>query len=192
AGQRDRYRVIDGYKRIEVLEQLGRDTVEAVVWEMSETNVLVLDRSMRLSEPETALEQGWLLSELEQRGGYNRDDLARRFDRSISWVSRWLALVELPPDAVQQKVCTGEIPAHVAMKYLAPVARIRLDDCQRMANAFAAHRLNSRQAGQLYAAWRDSRPAVRRRILNEPQLFLKAQHSGQPPPSVPETPETIE
>src|ERR1700730_10961992 len=31
-GQADRYVVIDGYKRIVALEQLGRDTVEAVVW----------------------------------------------------------------------------------------------------------------------------------------------------------------
>jgi ParB family chromosome partitioning protein len=35
-GQADRYVVIDGYKRIVALEQLGRDTVEAVVWPMSE------------------------------------------------------------------------------------------------------------------------------------------------------------
>ena len=45
----DRYQVIDGYKRIAALEQLGRDTVEAVVWDMSESDALVLDRSMRLS-----------------------------------------------------------------------------------------------------------------------------------------------
>ena len=31
-----RYIVIDGYKRIAALKQLGRDTVEAVVWPMSE------------------------------------------------------------------------------------------------------------------------------------------------------------
>src|SRR6266540_2072607 len=66
----DRYLVIDGYKRVAALEQLGRDTVEAVVWEMSEADALVLDRSMRFSEQETALEQGWLLQELEQRFGY--------------------------------------------------------------------------------------------------------------------------
>ena len=34
-GQPDRYVVIDGYKRIAALEQLGRDTVEAVAWPMS-------------------------------------------------------------------------------------------------------------------------------------------------------------
>ena len=76
--QPDRYRVIDGYKRMVALQQLGRDTVEATVWEMSEAEALVLDRSMRFSEAETALEQGWLLSELEQRFGYTLEDLARR------------------------------------------------------------------------------------------------------------------
>jgi ParB family transcriptional regulator, chromosome partitioning protein len=33
-GEADRYVVIDGYKRIAALEQLGRDTVEGVVWPM--------------------------------------------------------------------------------------------------------------------------------------------------------------
>src|SRR6202163_3955139 len=63
--QLHRYLVIDGYKRVAALQQLGRDTVEATVWEMSEAEALVLDRSMRFSETETAIEQGWLLAELE-------------------------------------------------------------------------------------------------------------------------------
>src|SRR5439155_21171837 len=94
-GQRDRYIVIDGNKRIEALAQLGQDTVEAVVWPMSEAAAVLLDRSLRLSEHETALEVGWLLAELEQRFGYGLDELARRFDRSVSWVSRRLALAEV-------------------------------------------------------------------------------------------------
>ena len=39
-GQADRYLVIDGYKRLAALQQLGRDTVEAVVWPMSEAEAL--------------------------------------------------------------------------------------------------------------------------------------------------------
>lgn len=68
--QPNRYVVIDGYKRIAALEQLGRDTVEAVVWPLSEAGAVLLDRSLRFSEQETALEVGWLLAELEQRFGY--------------------------------------------------------------------------------------------------------------------------
>ena len=145
----------------------------------------MLDRSLRWSEHETALEQGWLLAELEQRFGYRLEELARRFDRSVSWVSRRLALVELLPETVQQQVRAGEISAHVAMKYLVPVARVSLEDCRRMAEAFAQHRFSSRQAGQLYAAWREASPQIRQRILEEPQLFLKAQRQAEPQPRPP-------
>ena len=106
-GQADRYVVIDGYKRIVALEQLGRDTVGAVVWPMSEAAAVLLDRSLRLSEHETALEVGWLLAELERRFNYGLDELARRFDRSVSWVSRRLALVEVLPESIQQQVREG-------------------------------------------------------------------------------------
>jgi ParB/RepB/Spo0J family partition protein len=179
--QTGRYRVIDGHKRIAALRQLGRDTVAATVWEMSEAEALVLDRSMRMSEKETAVEQGWLLAELEQRFGYTIEDLARRFDRSASWVSRRLALVELLPGGVQQKVRDGSISAHVAMKCLVPIAHVSLDDCGRMAAAFATHRFTTRQATQIYSAWRDAPQSIRPRILEEPRLFLKTQQGATPP-----------
>jgi ParB-like chromosome segregation protein Spo0J len=66
---RERYLVIDGHKRVAALEQLGRDTVEATVWAMSEAEALLLSRSLRFSPQESALEQGWLLAEMEQRFG---------------------------------------------------------------------------------------------------------------------------
>jgi ParB family chromosome partitioning protein len=180
AGQPNRYLVIDGYKRLAALQQLGRDTVQAVEWPMGEAEALLLDRSLRLSEHETALEQGWLLAEMEQRFDYSFEELARRFDRSSSWVSRRLALVELVPEAIQQQVREGQISAHVAMKFLVPVARVSLEDCQRMAAAVIQHHYDTRQAGQLYAAWRDGSAMIRKRILDEPELFLKAQRQQEP------------
>jgi ParB family chromosome partitioning protein len=180
SGHTGHYVVIDGHKRIAALEQLGRDTVEATVWEMSEAEALLLDRSLRFSRHETALEQGWLLVELERGFHYTLAELARRLDRSVSWVSRRLALVELLPEAIQQQVREGNLAAHVAMKYLVPVARVRVEDCERMAAAFVQHRCDSRQAGQLYSAWREGSRVVRERILAEPALFLKTQHTPRP------------
>jgi len=178
-GQADRYVVIDGYKRIAALEQLGRDTVEVVVWPMSEASAVLLDRSLRLSEHETALEVGWLLAELELRFRYSLGELARRFDRSVSWVSRRLALAEVLPEAIQQQVREGKILAQVAMKFLVPVVRQSLEDCQRMAAIFAEHHCDTREAGQLYGAWRKGSPAVRKRILDDPELFFKTQRQAQ-------------
>ena len=183
--QPDRYLVIDGYQRMAALEQLGRDTVEAVVWSLSEAEALVLDRSLRWSKRDSALEEGWLLAELEQRFGYGLEELARRFDRSVRWVADRLALVELLPESVQQQVRRGALSAHVAMKFLVPVARSRPEDCPRMAEAFAQHQFTSREAAQLYAAWRDASPAVRERILEQPELFRKVQRQQAPDPAAP-------
>jgi ParB/RepB/Spo0J family partition protein len=180
-GQVDRYVVIDGYKRITALEQLGRDTVEVVVWPMNEAAAVLLDRSLRLSEHETALEVGWLLAEMAQRFGYGLEELARRFDRSMSWVSRRLALAELLPEAIQQQVREGKIAAQVAMKFLVPMARQSLEACQRLATVFAEHHCDTREAGQLYGAWRRGSAAVRQRILDDPALFLKTQRQEKIP-----------
>src|SRR6516162_3970671 len=179
--QADRYVVIDGDKRITALQQIGRDKVEAVVWPMKEAEAIVLDRCLRLSEHETALEQGWLLAQMEQRFGYSLEELARRFDRSVRWVSRRLALVELLPETIQQQVREGQISAQVAMKFLVPAARQSLEDCQRMAAIFAEHHCDTREAGQLYAAWRRGSVAIRQRILEDPALFFKTQRQEKPP-----------
>ena len=186
----ERYLVIDGYKRIAALQQLGRDTVEATVWTMSEAEALLLSRSLRFSPQESALEQGWLLSEMERRFGYSPDELARRFDRSASWVSRRLALVELLPEAVQRQVYEGNLTAQIAMKYLVPIARVGADDCERMAAVFVKHRCDTRQTAQLYTAWREGSRVVRERILAEPELFLKTQR--QPAAAKPAALEQVE
>ena len=185
----ERYLVIDGHKRIAALEQLGRDTVEATVLAMSEAEALVLSRSLRFGPAESALEQGWLLAEMEQRFECSPEELARRFDRSASLVSRRLGLVEVLPEAVQQQVREGKLAAQVAMKYLVPVARVDAEHCGRMAAVFIEHGCDTRQAGQLYTAWRQGTRVVRERILAEPELFLKTQR--QPPATKPAAVEQV-
>jgi ParB/RepB/Spo0J family partition protein len=185
-----RYLVIDGYKRVAALEQLGRDTVAATVWEMSAAEALLLSRSLHFSPPESALEQGWLLAEMEQQFSYPLAELARRFDRSVSWVTRRLGLVELLPEAIQLQVRCGQIAAQVAMKYLVPVARVDGEQCRQMAAAFVTHHCDARQARQLYTAWRQGSRTARERILAEPELFWKTQR--QPPAATPASVEQLE
>lgn len=108
---------------------------------MGEAEALLLERSLRFSEQETALEQGWLLEEMERRFGYRLEELARRFDRSVSWVSRRLALVELLPETVQQQVREGNISAHVAMKYLMPADRYEFAPGEEMQHDTSAHEI---------------------------------------------------
>jgi ParB/RepB/Spo0J family partition protein len=183
--QAGQYLVMDGHQRIAALKQLRRDTVEALVLDdtMSEAEALLFVHSLRInSEPETALEQGWLLAEMEEKHGYSIQELARCLDRSSTWVARRLALVDTLPEAVQQQVREGRIAAQIAMRYLAPVARISLEHCQQMAQVFTQQHWTKRRAALLYKAWRDATTKqTRERILAEPELFLKTQQQQREP-----------
>lgn len=168
-----RYQVIDGHKRVRLLQRLGADTVQATVWDMSEAEALLLDRSMRRADAETTIEQGWLLQELRNLP-LSHEDLAKRFDRSVGWVTQRLALAQALPKSVQEHVRAGRIPAQAAMKYLVPLARAKAEDCEVMSEAIAKHHLTSREVGDLYKAWRDGSRDVRRRVLESPELFLRS------------------
>ena len=54
-----------------------------------------------------------------QSFGLSLEDLARRFGRSPSWVSRRLGLVATLPDAIQQLVRDGKLEAAKALEAFA-------------------------------------------------------------------------
>jgi ParB/RepB/Spo0J family partition protein len=177
--------VIDGYKRVRALRRLGRDTVEASCWPGAEAEALILTRLMQTAEPETALEQSWLLAELRERFGFSLEELARRFGHSVSWVSRRLALLQDLPEAIQELVRCGQIGAHGAAKYLVPLARANRQVCLDLMEATEATRLSSRDLGILYMAYQTGNWVTRQRLLEAPLVFLKSHKEMQAtPPSV--------
>ncbi len=169
--------VIDGYRRVRALARLGRDVVLALRWDVPELEAILLRRSLMSTGGETSLEQAWLLNELRRRFGLTLEVLAKRFDRTVSWVSRRLALLRELPRSVQDFIREGRIVPHAAAKHLVPLARANKGQCERLARAIAPHHLSSREVGEIYSAWRDAGPAARERIVTDPELFLRARQA---------------
>ena len=181
----DRFVLVDGYKRLRALRRLRHDTIQAVCWQMSEPEALMLERLMRQAEGDGPFEQAWILAELRERFGLELSELARRFDRSASWVSRRLALVKELPTPVQEHVRNGDITAYVAMKYLVPLARAKRSDCERLCAAIAPLRLSTRQAAEVCSAFSSGNEASRDLLLSDPAVFVRvAQEARKPPPEV--------
>jgi ParB family chromosome partitioning protein len=174
-----RYVVVDGYKRVRALRTLKFDTIQATSWELSEAEALLLERLMRSGEGDGPFEQAWLLRELHERFALSHEELARRFDKSQSWVSRRLALVQELPDELQEQVRSGQIVAHAAMKYLVPMARANRADAVQLVTALRGRRPSSRQMGALYGAWLYGGAKSRTLLLTDPWTFLKAQEELQ-------------
>ena len=103
------YVVVDGHKRVRCLKRFHRDSIAGVVWEMSEPDALIFRQTVHGEGSVSALEQGWLLRALHEAHDLRLPDLARRFDRSVSWVSRRLGLARELPEAIQDRVREGRI-----------------------------------------------------------------------------------
>ncbi len=125
-----RYVLIDGYLRVEALQQLGCDTVQATPWPLSEIDALVQHHHLS-GASHSPLEQAWFLARLREQG-LSMDELGRRLCRSKSWVSRRLALVSALSERVQGKVRRGTIP---------------------LVEALGDTRVSDREVAALYAGW---------------------------------------
>jgi ParB/RepB/Spo0J family partition protein len=169
----DRFILVDGYKRLRALIRLAQDRVRALRWEIDEPEALILEQLMRAADPVGPLEQGWVLDALQTRFGLALAELARRFDKTASWVSRRLALVRDLPDPIHGEVRAGRLAAHAAMKYLVPLARANPADCVRLVEAITPHRLTTRQIGRLYQVYVTGPEPSRALVLTDPLLVLR-------------------
>jgi ParB family transcriptional regulator, chromosome partitioning protein len=184
-GEEGRSILVDGYKRVRCLSKLARDTVRATCWDLSEAEALMLERLMANREGDSALEQGWLLRELRERFALTVEELARRFDRSLSWVSGRLGLVGELPEAIQDEVRRGRLVPHGAMKFLLPLCRLDRQGAVALARAMAPLRPSTRQTKALCVAFSRGTDEGRRYLLEHPAEFLRARESGSAslPPS---------
>ena len=173
------YVVVDGYKRVRCLKRLHRDSVAGFLWEMSEPDALIFRQMVHAEGGASALEQGWLLRALHEGHAVRLADLARRFDRSVSWVSRRLALTRELPEAVQERVREGRIVPHAAMKYLVPLARANEADCLRLVEAIQETKLSTRQLGLLYQTYMSGTDKTRELVITEPLLVLRVEQQAR-------------
>src|SRR6266540_125647 len=176
--EEERFVLIDGYKRVRALGVLGHDTVIATQWALSESDALMFERILRSGDADSVIEQGWFLREMHIRFGLSQQELARRFSRTQSWVSRRIALVTKLPESIQTHVRKGAIGAHAATKFLVPMARANATACMQLADAIAPEKLTDRQIGELYTAWVGGNGKTRELVLSAPLVVLRAREEA--------------
>ena len=173
-GAAGRYVVIDGHKRVRALKRLKADVARAAVWEMSEADALAASYQLTSQGGRNAFEEGWLVAELHRMCKWSLGEVGLRLVRSKSWASRRLALVEELPDWMAEEVAQGRIGAHAAANFLVPLTRGNSEGGRLLAERIRGLGLTNRQIGRLCASYRAAGRELRRKIVEDPALFLKA------------------
>ena len=170
----ERLVLVDGYRRISALRQLGRDSacVEAWACDLAQALLIVLARAN--SRPLAALEEALLLRELVHGQGLSAREVARRSGRDVSWVSRRLELVGSLADPVFEAVRQGALSTWAATRVLAPLARANTEHAGQLLAALAAAPLSTRELQTWFAHYASSPQAARERMVTHPRLFVDA------------------
>jgi ParB family chromosome partitioning protein len=170
--------LLDGYRRVEALRQLGRDTALAEVWAGSVAEGLLQVMRQHQARAWQAIEEGWLMASLVD-GGLSQERIARALGKDKSWVSRRLALVSELPESLQQAVRAGELSSWAANRIVLPLARANADDAHALLAAIRRQPLSTRALSTWFAHYQKANSVQRARLVEQPHLFVKTLQEQQ-------------
>lgn len=168
------HQVLDGFRRLRALRQLGIPSVRALVWPGSVVNGLLFTRRVQRGLRAGLLEEGFLIEALVERQGLALETIALGLCRTKSWVHRRLSVIRCLPSEVRERVLSGELTGYVATKFAVPLARANGGKLvARYCECVIAHGLSTRAAGVVYEYLKQTAdPKIREEILARPERVL--------------------
>ena len=166
--------LIDGYRRIEALQQLGRDTCVVEIWECEVSQALLLTLARAQARHWEAIEEAGVIRELIDQFGCSQREVAQQTGRDVSWVSRRLALLTDLSDELLQTIQTGEISTWAASRIVAPLARANSAHAQQLLEAHRKEPLSTRDLNLWYQKYQQANRSQRDTMAADPGLFLRA------------------
>jgi ParB-like chromosome segregation protein Spo0J len=162
--------LLDGFKRLEVLRELGEPSAPVRFVRLSEIEAAVA--MVEYNAPHrglSALEEGWLVKRLHRTHRVPLSAIAEMLGHHKSWASRRLALVERMCPSVQDDLRLGLLHGSAARE----LVRLPRGNQAAVAQAVRRHGLTARQTGHLvahYLAAPDE--TTRQTLLSEPDAHV--------------------
>jgi len=162
--------VLDGFKRLGLLRELGHGEVEVEIVSVDEVaaHALILSSNARqagLSE----IEEAWIVESLVRGQKLTQKRVAEIVGREKSWVCRRLLLAERLDAEVQRDLRLGLVSYSVARE----LGRLPRGNQAELGEAVGRHGLSSRQCAALVERWVSSEPGeARRELIADPLRFV--------------------
>ena len=172
-----RWVLIDGYRRLDALQHLGRDRIQAHVWERSVDEALLGCLARGPDRGWEAIEEAALIEELA--GRHSQQVIARKIGRDVSWVSRRPGLIKALPEDLLDQVRQGRVSVWAATRVLAPLARANSDHARTLLKHIEQQPLSTRALKRLFEQYRKATGIQRQRLVENPALFLQALDSRE-------------
>lgn len=132
-GEDGKLRLIAGFRRARAAKLAGLDRIPVVVRRnINRKGALFIQLAENVYRTDlTTYETAWSLKRIQDECNMTREELANRLHRSLSWLSNYLGLFDLPPEVIEMakedKLAVSHVRfLHSQMKYLDTAALIAL------------------------------------------------------------------
>jgi len=170
----DRFILIDGYQRYRALQQIGRDTANIIIVEITEEESLLQLLTQRGERQWEAIEEAGIIQELHRRFQFTFSEIGQKIGRDKSYVKRRLDLLESLPEEILQRVLSGIISTWAASRVLVPLARTNAEDAITLATHLDKSPLSTRELKTFYDHYQKSNRKIRKRMIEAPDVFIKS------------------
>jgi len=164
--------LIDGYRRVDALTRLGRDTALVQCWSCPVGQALAQLLARSMSRAFAPIEEALMLRELIDSHGLSQREAAQQCARDASWVSRRLALLGELPDVLVQAVRTAQISSWAATRIFAPLARANTAHASALLHGVQANRLSTRELHTWFTHYQRAQRSEREHMAQHPRLFI--------------------
>ncbi|MBF0432805.1 MAG: ParB N-terminal domain-containing protein [Fibrobacteria bacterium] len=149
--------LLDGHKRYRCALKVGIQELPVTTLDDNEvTGILKLIR-LSTSKGMSQLEEASLVDELHQHYGLSSSEIARRLERSVSWVSIRLGMLSQMSLEVRSKIFSGQFPVRSYMYTLRPFTRVNTSTMKKEVESFvknvSGRHYSTRDIELLAGAW---------------------------------------
>lgn len=128
--------LMDGFKRYRCAEKLRLTSVPVVTLDNNEAMGLLKLIRLSCSKGLSILEEASLVDELHKSHGMSVSEIARRVERSVSWVHARLGILKDMSEKVRKKIFSGHFPARNYMYSLRPYTRVESNHSKKEVESF--------------------------------------------------------
>ncbi len=171
--------LIDGYRRVNALKRLGRDTALVQCWHCPVGAALAQMLAHSFSRAFDPMEEALMLRELIDSLGLSQREAARQCARDVSWVQRRLVLLGALPQELVQAVRSANVSSWAAARILAPLARANSEHASQLLANMGSNPLSTRELQAWFGHYQGAQHTQRQRMVDHPHLFIESLNEKQ-------------
>lgn len=147
----DYYEIIAGERRLRACQELGKETITAVVSDVDpgEQQVMAMVENIHRKDL-SPVEEAWGMRDILDRTGWGQSELARRLGRSQASVANKLRLLKLE-EPIQKMIMEGFLTERAARSLVGLSPNLQVE----AANAIIDQELTAKEAEVLAASMKD-------------------------------------